>query len=70
MTSFHPLRVPRGEGQPGGEGPATCPTMPSDTRAWTCSFIGADCLEGSFAGSWSHGSPGVDWRERSQLTRK
>jgi hypothetical protein len=44
--------------------------MPTDTRAWSGSFTGADSLAGSFGGSWSHGSAGVEWSGSFELTRE
>lgn len=43
--------------------------MPNDTRSWRGNFTGADSLEGTYSGSWSAGSAGVEWDGAFEASR-
>ena len=46
------------------------PAMPNDTRTWSGGFADEDTVGGSFSGSWSHGSAGVEWAGSFTATRE
>ena len=53
-----------------GEVTVTYPAMPADTRAWTGGFADGRTLGGTFSGSWSAGSAGVEWAGSFTATRE